>query len=110
MKNVVKEKANAKVEALKSHLKKKKKNIGRKIPNYKLEFEYERRLKTTAVQGITKLFNAMSQVQKETLDEVVKLGIAQNMKPIKKKNRQNKRGGRGGRGGGRGRGFLGGRF
>ena len=45
----------------------------------------------TAVEGITKLFNAMSQVQKETLDEIVKMGISDNLKASKPKKRQLKK-------------------
>lgn len=45
----------------------------------------------TAVEGITKLFNAMGQVQKETLDEIVKMGISDNLKAMQPKKRQFKK-------------------
>lgn len=73
-------KKNIKLEAIKAHIRRKKQQSGRKIPNYKKEFDYERRLKMTAVEGITKLFNVMSQVQKETLDDIIKQGITETLK------------------------------
>ncbi len=51
LKKVLKEKKNAKLEAIKSYLKKKSANAGKALPNYAKEREYERNLKMIAVEG-----------------------------------------------------------
>lgn len=51
IKNVLKERKNAKLEAIKSHLKKKEQSLGKVFPNFAKEREYERKLKMTAVEG-----------------------------------------------------------
>lgn len=51
LKNVLKEKKNAKLDAIKSHLKKKAQSQGKVLPNYSRERDYERNLKTIAVEG-----------------------------------------------------------
>lgn len=51
LKKVEKEKKNAKLEAIKTYLKKKAANSGKVLPNYSKEREYERNLKMIAVEG-----------------------------------------------------------
>ncbi len=51
LKRVLNEKKNAKLEAIKSHLKKKSENLGKTLPNPNKEREYERNLKMIAVEG-----------------------------------------------------------
>ena len=51
LKKVEKEKKNAKLEAIKSHLKKKQQSLGKVLPNYSREKEYERNLKMVTVEG-----------------------------------------------------------
>jgi hypothetical protein len=51
LKNVAKEKKNAKLEAIKNHLKRKAASAGKSLPNYRQEKEYERNLKMVAVEG-----------------------------------------------------------
>jgi len=51
LKKVAKEKKNAKLEAIKNHLKRKAATVGKSLPNYRVEKEYERNLKMIAVEG-----------------------------------------------------------
>ena len=51
MKKVLKEKKNAKLDAIKSYLKRKSANAGKALPNYSREREYERNLKMVAIEG-----------------------------------------------------------
>jgi len=58
VKNVVKAKKNAKLEAIKSYLKKKNQKVGKVLPNYAREREYERNLKMIAVEGSKVMINS----------------------------------------------------
>lgn len=51
LKKVEKEKKNAKLEAIKNHIKKKTALHGKVLPNFSKERDYERNLKTIAVEG-----------------------------------------------------------
>lgn len=51
LKKVLKERKNAKLVAIKNHLKKKSENKGKVLPNYSREREYERNLKMITVEG-----------------------------------------------------------
>ena len=106
VKEVKKERINAKIQALKRSLKKKQKNLGRTLPDYHKERDYERGLKMIAVEGITKLFNAMATIQKDSLDEVLRMQLDDKIgKGRKRPGAQKKRRGPGG--GKKGGGFLG---
>lgn len=101
LKSIRKEKINTKLKAIKRHLKKKRVNMGRTLPNYGKEKEYERNLKMVAVEGLTKLFNAMANIQKESLDEVLKLRLDDKIGRNAPRtnyggNRDNNRGSKGG--------------
>lgn len=104
LKKVEKEKLNSKLKAIKRHIKKKQINIGRKLPNFSKERDYERNLKMVAVEGLTKLFNAMAGIQKESLDEVLKMQINDKIgRKANEKKQNNKRNNNKGKKGG---GFL----
>lgn len=51
LKNVQKEKKNAKLDAIKNHLKKKAQMQGKVLPNFSRDRDYERNLKMIAVEG-----------------------------------------------------------
>lgn len=51
LKKVLKERKNAKLVAIKNHLKKKSENMGKVLPNYSRVREYERNLKMITVEG-----------------------------------------------------------
>lgn len=68
MKENAKEAEDSKMKAIKSHLKKKKEaKKEKKIPEYEKEREYERGLKITALEGITKVFNVLNEMQEKYL-------------------------------------------
>ena len=75
MKSVTKTQKEAKLLAIKRHIKKRNENQGRSIPDAKSQANYERTLKIVAVEGITKMFNAMANIQKESLDQVLKMSL-----------------------------------
>ena len=63
LKNVEKEKKNAKLEAIKNHLKKKAQYQGKVLPNFSREREYERNLKMIAVEGSSPLLTSHKALQ-----------------------------------------------
>ena len=63
LKNVEKGKKNAKLEAIKSHIKKKTQLQGKVLPNFSREREYERNLKMIAVEGSRSLFTSYQAFQ-----------------------------------------------
>ena len=75
IKSVSKSQKEAKLLAIKRHLKKKAQNTGRTLPTKSGQSNYERALKIVAVEGITKMFNAMANIQKESLDQVLKMAL-----------------------------------
>lgn len=62
IKSVINDKKEAKLLAIKRHLRKKQENNGRTLPNKTTQNHYERALKIVAVEGITKMFNAMANI------------------------------------------------
>lgn len=100
MKNVLKEKKNAKLEAIKSYLKKKQENQGKVLPNFSKEREYERNLKMIAVEGsrivwlVTKLFQTIQEAQKnrvDTISEEISAKLKEGFFPKKNKDKQKKK-------------------
>ena len=77
------------------------------MPDSKSQMNYERTLKIVAVEGITKMFNAMASIQKESLDQVLKMSLDDKIGAgaAKKKFKKGfQKRGRGGAGDSRGRG------
>ena len=106
VKTVTKTQKQAKLLAIKRHLKKKEENIGRTLPNKDNQTNYERALKIVAVEGITKMFNAMANIQKQSLNEVLKMSMDDKIGAAAAKKNARKRIKKGGSKGGKGGQFL----